>query len=182
MPGRGRPKKCSRKLNFRKDENLPNETICNEQNILLPVSENDDIQYDINDTASKSVVIDTSSPTLPESLMQQIPSTSGSIMNNDNVPITDDIINRQFPVKLENNAQVCFFNSICQIFYSMPKFLANLKYTPTTNHVVIAMQGILERMKICDLVYPNSYIHRIALNDCLWNSTGCSRSSMLHSR
>ena len=110
MPGRGRPKKCSRKLNFRKDENLPNETICSEKNILLPVSENNDIQ---------SNVITTPSPILPESSMEQAPSTSGSIMNNDNASVTNNIINRQFPVQLENNAQVCFFNSICQIFYSM---------------------------------------------------------------
>ena len=109
MPGRGRPKKCSRKLNFKKDENLPNNTICNEENILPPMSENDDIQYDIIDTPSKPVVIDTSSPILPGSSMEQAPSTSGSIMNNVNMPITNDIINRQFPVKLENNAQVCFF-------------------------------------------------------------------------
>ena len=144
MPGRGRPKKCSKKLNFlKKDENLPNDNICNEENILLPVSENNDIHDDVLDTSTTSVVIATTSPILPSlelsgrtGLVEQAPSTSGSIMNNDNVPITDDIINRQFPVKLENNAQVCFFNSICQIFYSMPKFLANLKYTPTTNNII----------------------------------------------
>ena len=52
----------------------------------------------------------------------------------------------------------------------MPRFLAKLKYTPTTNNIVIAMQDILERMKISDLVYPNTYIHRIALNDYVFGT------------
>ena len=159
MPGRGRPKKggfkgCSKKLNFRKEENLPSDTICNEQNTLMPVNENDDTQSDIIAT-----------PILTVSSIEQAASTSGSNMNNYFVPVTDDIVNRKFPVKLENNAQVCFFNSICQIFYSMPKFLAKLKYTPSTNKVVISMQDILETMKVCNYVIPYSYIHRIDLND-----------------
>ena len=32
------------------------------------------------------------------------------------------------------------------------------------------MQDILERMKVCNYVYPNTYIHRINLNDyAFWN-------------
>ena len=78
------------------------------------MNENDDFQSDFMAT-----------PIFPESSMKQFPSAIGSILNNDNMPVTDDIINRQFPVKLENNAQICFFSSICQIFYGMPSFLLN---------------------------------------------------------
>ena len=63
-----------------------------------------------------------------------------------------------------------FFNSICQILYSMPDFLARIKYTLSTNNVVTSMQDILERMKICDFVYPNTYIRRIALNDYVFGT------------
>ena len=71
---------------------------------------------------------------------------------------------------LENNAQVCFFNSICQIFYSMTNFLAKLKYTPSTNNIVISMQDILERMQVSNYVTPYTYINQLGLNNYVFGS------------
>ena len=99
MPARGRPKKCARKLNFQKDDNQPNESaIGNKQEILQPVIENQNLASDV-----------IASPILPESSIEPVASTSGSNINNAIVPVTNDIVNRKFPVKLENHAQVCFF-------------------------------------------------------------------------
>ena len=147
MPGRGRPKKggfkgCSKKLNFHKDENnLSDRTICSKQEVGSSASENDTIKSDVMPTP----------PILPENSIEHVASTSSSNMNiNDFVPVTNDIVNRKFPVQLENQANVCFFNSICQMFYSMPGFLAKLKNIPSTNNVVKSMQDILETMKVCD--------------------------------
>ena len=170
MPARGRPKKCARKLNFQKDDNQPNESaVGNKQEILQPVIENQNLASDV-----------IASPILPESSIEPVASTSGSNINNDIVPVTNDIVDRKFPVKLENHAQVCFFNSICQIFYSMPKFLAKLKYTPKTNNVVTSMQDILERMKICDEVIPYPYIHRIALNNYVFGTQQDAQEALCH--
>ena len=48
MPGRGRPKKCSKKLNFHKDENQSNESATsNKQEILPPVIENESLISDV---------------------------------------------------------------------------------------------------------------------------------------
>ena len=135
MPGRGRPKKCSKKLNFlKKDENLANDNICNEENILLPVSENNDIHDDVLDTSTTSVVIATTSPILPSlelsgrtGLVEQAPSTSGSIMNYDNMPMyeTNNLTEKE-PVPLRNNMRVsengCFFNSVVQVLFSLIPF------------------------------------------------------------
>ena len=47
------------------------------------------------------------------------------IMNNH---VSMRTINRNFPVKLENiGVNVCFFNSICQVLYSIPSFVTYLK-------------------------------------------------------
>ena len=111
MPGRGRPNKCSRKLNFKKDENRPNDTICNEENILLPVSENDDIQHD---------VIATHSSILPGSSMEQAPSDERT-----NIYETNNLTEKE-PVPLRNNMRVsengCFFNSVVQVLFSLIPF------------------------------------------------------------
>jgi hypothetical protein len=97
---------------------------------------------------------------------------TSTVADNVNVSdaVTDDIVNRKFPVQLENEANVCFFNSICQIFYSIPEFLAKLKFTATTNNVVMSMQDILEKMKVSDYVTPYTYINRIGLNNYVFGS------------
>ena len=111
MPGRGRPKKCSRKLNFKKDENLPNDSICKEENISLPVIENDDIQND---------VIPIHNSVLPESSMEQAPSDERT-----NIYETNNLTEKE-PVPLRNNMRdsenVCFFNSVVQVLFSLIPF------------------------------------------------------------
>ena len=112
MKGRGRPKKCAKKLNFNKptvhsntDDHPQDNSICDMREVLPEIfTENQTVQSDI------SIHI------LPENSTDHVVSTSDSNMNNYFVPITDDIINRKFPVQLENQANVCFFNSICQVF------------------------------------------------------------------
>ena len=95
-----------------------------------------------------------------------IPSTSGFIVSNDHVPITSDIINRNFPVRLMNSGvNACFFNSLCQVLYTFPMFLASLKYTPSTNNVVNAMQEVFAVMKNSHTTELYDYIRQIKLRD-----------------
>ena len=71
MPGRGRPKKtgfkgCSKKLNFYKDETLPNDsTIGKKPESLGLMSENDNIGSDVIASPKEGLVTDvTASPIL----------------------------------------------------------------------------------------------------------------------
>ena len=98
--------------NYRKwlDENLPKDNITYKKQEILP-------SVDENETIKSDVIV---TPILSENLIEPVASTSSSdINNNDDVPVCNDIVDRKFPVKLENEANVCFFNSICQIFYSI---------------------------------------------------------------
>ena len=103
MKGVGRPKKAAKKLNFNKRSGI------NTKQEILPT-------VDDKDTFRSPVI---AIPIQQDDSIEPVTSTSSSNMNNnDFVPVTNDIIDRKFPIKLENNAQVCFFNSICQICLS----------------------------------------------------------------
>ena len=125
MPGRGRPKKCARKLNFKKDGNLSTDTIRNEENILLPVSENDDIQND---------VIPIHNSILPESSLEQAPSDKRT-----NIYETINLTEKE-PVPLRNNMRdsenVCFFNSVVQVLFSLIPFRARILSDLVDNQVI----------------------------------------------
>ena len=55
---------------------------------------------------------------------------------------------KPFPIKLENkNANVCFFNSIVQVLYSLPLFHTYLEQTTITNVVVNSLKNLFKSMK-----------------------------------
>ena len=66
----------------------------------------------------------------------------------DNI-IDDDLdsgetVTRRNPVKLENNCvNVCFFNSIVQILYSLPLFHNYLAVTVVASNVVEVFKGVM---------------------------------------
>ena len=98
MKGRGRPKKCAKKLNFNKPtvnskmDDLPiDSSICNKQGTLSSVCENEAIKSDV-------IAI----PILQDNSMDHVSLMGSSDMNNDFVPVTNDIVERKFPVQLEN--------------------------------------------------------------------------------
>ena len=96
MKGVGRPKKAAKKLNFNKTSDI------NTRQEILPT-------VDDKDTLRSVIAI----PIQQDDSIEPVTSTSNSNMNNnDFVPVTNDIIDRKFPIKLENNAQVCFFKEI----------------------------------------------------------------------
>ena len=104
--GRGRPKKgCAKKLNFNKvpavKSNVSNEYLRN------PVCKNDTIEPEV-------IAV----PIAQDNSIEPVASASSSNMSNDDFePVTDDIFGRKFPVKLQNDAMVCFFKGKLRSFF-----------------------------------------------------------------
>ena len=76
-----------------------------------------------------------------------IPGTSNSVNASiDHSTITDDITTINFPVRLQNEGvNVCFFNAISQVLYSLPQFHLYLDQTVVRNNTVTALKNLFQK-------------------------------------
>ena len=81
-------------------------------------------------------------------------------LNIDYSIVPSSVISRNFPIKLRNeNVNVCFFNSICQVLYSIPAFHSYLEQTPINNLVVNKLKDLFRRMTVTNgAVQTSTYI------------------------
>ena len=104
--------------------------------------------------------------------------THEDMVHNETYPLIDDfdnviddhsdsgeIVTRRNPVKLENNCvNVCFFNSIVQILYSLPLFHNYLAVTLVDNNVVEVFKDLFEAMNFASgIVTTFPYVNQLQL-------------------
>ena len=69
-------------------------------------------------------------------------------------------------VRLMNEGvNVCFFNSVLQLLYSIPEFHIFLSSTPLTNHVIQELKNLFHKMDMNDVVQTSSSVGMIGLRD-----------------
>ena len=74
--------------------------------------------------------------------------TMTTLLNIDYSLVTRHTVDSNFPVRLHNEGvNVCFFNSICQVLYSLPEFHTYLEQTPISHLVVTELKNLFETMR-----------------------------------
>ena len=104
-----------------------------------------------------------------ENRLVDVAGTSNSVdLNIDYSLVSADTINRKFPVKLRNEGvNVCFFNSICQVLYSLPIFHTYLEQTLIRDNVIVTeLKNLFETMRSTSrIVQTSSYVRQLNLGN-----------------
>merc|ERR1712227_765790 len=97
---------------------------------------------------------------------------STKLLHVDNVKSTmlvhmDSSLNRNFPVRLQNEGvNVCFFNSICQVLYSIRDFRTYFEQTRSTNNIVTTLKNLFEEMDGTNgTVHTSTYVQQLNLSN-----------------
>ena len=130
--GRGRPKKGSKKLNFMKPKKLDFSPDIDDHKFQTQVEQTAVIiDSFVDHTVVTNDIFNSNNEPSTSSTAQNDMTDMRSLSINENMNdnVTVSILNRNFPVKLMNEGvNVCFFNSICQVLYSLPSFLTYLEH------------------------------------------------------